>query len=77
MTTTTFDTLQFVKILKDAEFSDKQAEAISQAIQNVRRESDLATKTDVRILESKIDSIRWILGIIVLLTVVPLIRNFF
>nr|VFJ66254.1 MAG: hypothetical protein BECKFW1821C_GA0114237_100911 [Candidatus Kentron sp. FW] len=77
MTTTTFDTLQFVKILKGAKFSDEQAEAISQAVRNAQRESDLATKADVRILESKIDSIRWILGIIVLLTVVPLIRNFF
>nr|VFJ71288.1 MAG: hypothetical protein BECKFW1821C_GA0114237_102633 [Candidatus Kentron sp. FW] len=82
MTTATFDTLQFVKTLKDADFSDKQAEAISSAFQDAQRESDLATKADTRILETKIDALasdissqRWMLGIIVVLTVIPLVRD--
>nr|VFJ63349.1 MAG: hypothetical protein BECKFM1743A_GA0114220_103305 [Candidatus Kentron sp. FM]VFJ68616.1 MAG: hypothetical protein BECKFM1743C_GA0114222_104922 [Candidatus Kentron sp. FM]VFK14698.1 MAG: hypothetical protein BECKFM1743B_GA0114221_103355 [Candidatus Kentron sp. FM] len=82
MTAITFDTLQFVKTLKDADFNDKQAEAISSAFQDAQRESDLATKADIRVVETKVDalardvnSLRWILGVIVILTVIPLINN--
>jgi len=84
MTAITFDTLKFVKTLKDARFDDEQAEAISSAFQSAQQESELATKSDVRavksdirILESKIDSLRWILGIIVILVIIPIIKDLF
>nr|VFJ63353.1 MAG: hypothetical protein BECKFM1743A_GA0114220_103306 [Candidatus Kentron sp. FM]VFJ68613.1 MAG: hypothetical protein BECKFM1743C_GA0114222_104921 [Candidatus Kentron sp. FM]VFK14700.1 MAG: hypothetical protein BECKFM1743B_GA0114221_103356 [Candidatus Kentron sp. FM] len=96
MTAITFDTLRFVRTLKDADFNDKQAEAISSAFQDAQHESDLATKADIRVVETKIEaletkiealnikvgalardinSLRWILGVIVVLTVIPLIDN--
>nr|VFK42593.1 MAG: hypothetical protein BECKSD772F_GA0070984_11257 [Candidatus Kentron sp. SD]VFK48389.1 MAG: hypothetical protein BECKSD772E_GA0070983_11237 [Candidatus Kentron sp. SD]VFK80480.1 MAG: hypothetical protein BECKSD772D_GA0070982_11194 [Candidatus Kentron sp. SD] len=43
MTTITFDTQQFVDTLKEANFSDEQARALSTAIKRVQRESDLTT----------------------------------
>ncbi|VFN01519.1 MAG: hypothetical protein BECKG1743D_GA0114223_102873 [Candidatus Kentron sp. G] len=58
------------------------SEAISSAFQDAQRESDLATKADIRVVETKVDalardinSLRWILGVIVILTVIPLINN--
>ncbi|VFM95191.1 MAG: hypothetical protein BECKG1743D_GA0114223_100587 [Candidatus Kentron sp. G] len=58
MVAVTFDTLRFVKTLEDASFDKKQAEAISRAFQDAQRESEFATKADIRILETKIDSLK-------------------
>nr|VFK38865.1 MAG: hypothetical protein BECKSD772F_GA0070984_102912 [Candidatus Kentron sp. SD]VFK42125.1 MAG: hypothetical protein BECKSD772E_GA0070983_101432 [Candidatus Kentron sp. SD]VFK78955.1 MAG: hypothetical protein BECKSD772D_GA0070982_103025 [Candidatus Kentron sp. SD] len=84
MAAITFDTLKFVKTLKDARFDDEQAEAISHAFRNAQQESELATKSDIRLLEGKIDtlknaidSLRWILGIIVILVIIPIIKDLF
>jgi len=46
------DTLEIAKRLKDAEFSDPQAEAITTVIRDVREIdlSQLATKSDLEIL---------------------------
>nr|VFJ70459.1 MAG: hypothetical protein BECKFW1821C_GA0114237_102314 [Candidatus Kentron sp. FW] len=55
MTTITFDTQQFVDTLREANFSDEQARALSNAIKRVQRESDLATKADLRELEQRLE----------------------
>nr|VFK39915.1 MAG: hypothetical protein BECKTC1821D_GA0114238_100748 [Candidatus Kentron sp. TC]VFK42831.1 MAG: hypothetical protein BECKTC1821E_GA0114239_102143 [Candidatus Kentron sp. TC]VFK57222.1 MAG: hypothetical protein BECKTC1821F_GA0114240_101549 [Candidatus Kentron sp. TC] len=54
MNTIAFDTQQFVDTLKEANFSDEQARALSNAIERVQRESDLATKADLRELEHRL-----------------------
>lgn len=58
MTTLTFDTLAYVKTLRDAGVEEKQAEAQATALATVLKvgAGDLATKEDVTRLESKIES---------------------
>jgi len=60
-----FDTLEFVKRLRAANFSEAQAEAMAEAIAAVVTEQ-LATKADIaelqRELEAKIESVRRDLG---------------
>jgi len=54
MATVTFDTLKFVKTLKEAGVPEPQAEAFSTAVQESHEAADLATKTDLREYESSI-----------------------
>ncbi|CAK0770434.1 DUF1640 domain-containing protein [Gammaproteobacteria bacterium] len=58
MTTITFDTLAYVKTLRDAGFSEPQAEAQANALANVLRSGtgELATKHDIDRLEAKFDA---------------------
>ena len=58
MTAITFDTLKFVRTLKDARFDDRQAEAISRAFQDAQDESDVATQADIREIDNKLDQLR-------------------
>lgn len=63
MTTPTFDTLKFVKRLRESGFSSEQAEAISEALKDAQQSSveNLATKDDLRELELRL--IKWVIGI--------------
>ena len=74
MTTLTFDTLAYVKTLRDAGVEEKQAEAQASALATVLKSSatDLATKSDLDLLkaelkrdlsETKAELIRWVVGI--------------
>ena len=58
MTTLTFDTLAYVKALRDAGVEEKQAEAQATALAAVLKggTGDLATKEDLNRLESKLES---------------------
>lgn len=67
MTTITFDTHEFVKELKDAGFSEQQAEVITKlqkttvnaTLEQAKHDyqlDDLATKRDLRELELKLDA---------------------
>ena len=69
--TTLFDTLYFVKKLKNAGFSEEQAEAISEAFREAHTGGDVATNRDVelmgfrietRLAETKSELIRWAIG---------------
>jgi len=78
MTTITFDTHKFVKILQDAGFEPKQAEAVSNAVLEVYSGSEVVTKQDLReqelrletrlmgldakISDIKYDLVKWIAG---------------
>lgn len=57
MTSIAFDTLAYPKILRDAGFSEKQAEALANAQNNAFAEmvntSNIATKTDIARLEKQ------------------------
>ncbi len=53
-----FDTLQYVKTLESSGVSQKQAEAMARAQQNVLSEclnTTLATKEDIRVLRSDVE----------------------
>ncbi|HSA47759.1 MAG TPA: DUF1640 domain-containing protein [Candidatus Competibacteraceae bacterium] len=57
MTAITFDTLAYVKTLRDAGVEEKQAEAQASALASVLKTSagDLATKQDVDRLEARLN----------------------
>jgi len=56
LTLPSFDTLAYVKRLKDADVPEKQAEAQAEALRVVFSAQDLATKEDLRELEASTDS---------------------
>ena len=77
MATITFDTLKFTKKLREAGFSESQAEAVAEAQKDILSEAldnTMASKSDmlrleseiktleVRIAETKADLIRWVVG---------------
>lgn len=68
MTTITFDTLAYSKKLRDAGFTEQQAEAQALALASVLKEtsSDLATKQDIDRLSDKVEArfklLQWMLG---------------
>jgi len=55
MPAVTFDTLKFVKTLKEAGVSEPQAEAFSKAVQESHETADLATKGDIAELRKDMD----------------------
>ena len=57
MTVMTFDTLAYVKTLRDAGIEEKQAEAQASALATVLKTStgDLATKQDIDRLEARVN----------------------
>nr|VFK59562.1 MAG: Protein of unknown function (DUF1640) [Candidatus Kentron sp. TUN]VFK68027.1 MAG: Protein of unknown function (DUF1640) [Candidatus Kentron sp. TUN] len=54
MSAITFDTHRFIRTLQKANFSNEQAEAISNAFRDAQHEADVATKSDVDTLHLKI-----------------------
>ena len=70
MATITFDTLKFVRTLKDAGVPENQAEAFKEA----QSDAELATKYDMKELvlrleakinEVKYDMVKWIAGMLI------------
>ena len=60
MTTITFDTHEFIKKLKEAGFTEQQAEAMSEAQKESLAQalsSEVATKGDIARLENKIETL--------------------
>jgi len=68
MTTTTFDTLAYVKKLREAGVDEKQAEAQAVALAAVLKETsgELVTKQDIDRLSEQVDAkfklLQWMLG---------------
>jgi hypothetical protein len=83
MPATTFDTLKFVKALKTAGFDDVQAEVLSEALKEAQdfRLADLATKSDLRELELKMEGelklLKWMVGAILAGIVSLVLKAFF
>jgi len=90
MATLTFDTLKIVKQLKGAGFEEREAEAISNALAESQKAviEDLATKFDLKALESKIDKdlteikaeqrlIKWMLGFVLAGVAALILKSFF
>lgn len=74
--TTTFDTLKFTKRLKEAGFSEAQAEAVTDSFPQATGEAEVATKRDLERIEAKIERletkltgeltlVKWMLGILI------------
>ena len=66
MATITFDTLKYTKRLRDAGYTEQQAEAATEAQRECLNEvldSTLATKHDLKDLESNI--VKWIAAIMI------------
>lgn len=75
MTTITFDTLKYAKRLKEAGFTESQAEAFAEALKDAQGAADFATKADFRELEHRLraelaslkgDVIKWVAGMLLL-----------
>lgn len=86
----TFDTLEYVKELKEGGFSDKQADAMAQAQKKVINEAidnSLATKgdiddaklelkTDIQGVKAELLILKWMLGVVIAVEVLPLLKQF-
>ncbi len=87
MGTITFDTFKFVDRLERAGLSREQAAAIVEAQKDAFSEAldtTLATKvdvlgvkTDVALLDSKMDKLSWMMGILIALAVANFAKQFF
>jgi hypothetical protein len=58
MATITFDTLKFVRTLKNAGVPESQAEAFSEAFKEAQGEAELATQHDISDVRRDIDDLR-------------------
>lgn len=87
MTAITFDTLKFVRTLKDSGFEEKQAEAVAKAFQDASGEAELATKRDVEIIRAEIRELkaemtgemklnRWMLGAVLGVAIANFAKQF-
>jgi hypothetical protein len=80
MATITFDTLKFVERLEKAgvsreqatAFADAQKEAFSQAL-----DTTLATKTDIEAVRAELVLVKWMLGVVIAISVANFAKQFF
>ena len=80
MSTITFDTLKFAERLEKAGMTREQAAAIAEAQKDAFAEaldSTLATKSDIGVLDAKVDKLSWMMGILIAITVANFAKQFF
>jgi len=78
MSAVTFDTLKFAGRLEQAGLSREQAAAIAEAqALSEALDTALATKAGVAILDTKIDKLSWMMGILIALAVANFAKQFF
>jgi len=80
MSTITFDTLKFVRRLKEAGVSEKHAEAEAEALASALSEAletQLATKADIAEVKADLLLLKWMLAIVIITTVVPALKTLF
>ena len=59
-----FDTLAYVRRLRDAKVPPEQAEAMADALtQTLNAPNGVATKSDIAQLDSKVDRLVWMVGV--------------
>ena len=80
MAVITFDTLEYSKNLEAKGFSAEQAQAL--AIENKKAfnelaETQLATKEDIRMVESSIRLLHWGVALIIVVTTIPVLKSLF
>jgi len=80
MSAITFDTLKFVERLEKAgvsreqatAFADAQKEAFSEAL-----DTTLATKTDIDMIRAELVLVKWMLGVVIAISVANFAKQFF
>jgi len=80
MSTITFDTLKFAERLEKAGMTREQAAAIAEAQKDAFAEaldSTLATKSDIGVLDAKVDKLSWMMGILIAIAVANFAKQFF
>jgi len=77
MATVTFNTLKFVETLEKAKLTREQATAIAAAVRDAQESADVATRGDVRVVEAKLDLIKWMLGFLLAGMISLLVKTFF
>jgi len=80
MATVTFDTLKFAERLEKAGMTREQAAAIAEAQKDAFAEaldSTLATKSDIGVLDAKVDKLSWMMGILIAIAVANFAKQFF
>ncbi|MBF0142330.1 MAG: DUF1640 domain-containing protein [Magnetococcales bacterium] len=80
MATITFDTLKYAQQLRSSGVPGEQAEAFARAHAEAMAEaagSTLATKMDVAELKAELRVIQWMVGVILLVTVIPVLKDLF
>lgn len=88
-TATTFDTYTAIKRLMAAGFDERQAEALSDTIKEAQdvKLAELATRGDLLASQGEVKMgiasvkaellvIKWMLGLILLVTVIPVLKDF-
>jgi len=87
-TAVTFDTHEFVRSLESAGMPTGQAEAISTAVRKAQANADVATKEDLRqletrmdakfdVLNAKFDQFRWVMGFMLAAILSLVVKTFF
>jgi len=80
MSTITFNSLKFSQRLEKAGLTREQAAAIAEAQKDAFSEaldSTLATKSDIAVLDAKVDKLSWMMGILIALAVANFAKQFF
>ena len=80
MAAITFDTLKFVRRLKDAGVPEKQAEAEAEALAEVfaeALETQLATRSDMIRIEGELKLIKWMVGLVIGGVLALVLKTFF
>ena len=80
MATITFDTLEYASKLKAAGFSEPQAEALARVQKESLSEAldtTLATKGDIEEIKGELRLIRWMLALVIAVTVLPALKTLF
>ncbi len=81
MSTITFDTHKFVRKLKESGFDEKQAEALTEAMQDAIADSELVTKKDLQIelapVKTDMQILKWMNGLVLGGIVAMVMKTFF
>jgi hypothetical protein len=80
MSTITFDTLKFVERLEKAGVSREQASAFADAQKEAFAEAldtTLATKNDIETIRAELVLVKWMLGVVIAISVANFAKQFF
>ena len=80
MATITFDTLKFVERLEKAGVSREQATAFADAKKEAfsrALDTTLATKTDIEAIRAELVLVKWMLGVVIAVSVANFAKQFF
>ena len=80
MSTITFDTLKFVERLEKAGVSREQAVAFADAQKEAFAEAldtTLATKIDIEAIRAELVLVKWMLGVVIAISVANFAKQFF